>query len=218
MDYETKILLYRVVEALDAMNNPDWWTIVLTITNIIAVILIAYMQIKLQKRQTEAQEYELYRKLSHIVKEVHFEAKFVVYDMFHYLRNEIPILPEYNHWRKLVNKCNELRHELEDCEIDLELKFSKKFIDIDAYSWVIASMIYFCDLYEALLLEKKITFTNAPLTLEKPYIESVNKIANQVSQEQRESFVFYLMNFLSAKDSINEEETMKQIKQHCKID
>lgn len=218
MDYETKILLYRVVEALDAMNNPDWWTIVLTITNIFAVILIAYMQIKLQKRQTEAQEYELYRKLSHIVKEVHFEAKFVVYDMFHYLRNDIPILPEYNHWRKLVNKCNELRHKLEDCEIDLELKFSKKFIDIDAYSQVITSMIYFCDLYETLLLEKKITFTDEPLTFEEPYIESVKKIANQVSKEQRESFVFYLMNFLNAKDCINEEETIKKIKQHCKID
>ena len=115
--------------------------------------------------------------------------------------------------------CNKTAAKMiKNCEIDLELKFSKKFIDIDAYSWVIASMIYFCDLYEALLLEKKITFTNAPLTLEKPYIESVNKIANQVSQEQRESFVFYLMNFLNAKDSINEEETMKQIKQHCKID
>ena len=49
MDYETKILLNRLIEVID---SPDWWTIALAIINTIAVIGIAYMQIRMQRQQT----------------------------------------------------------------------------------------------------------------------------------------------------------------------
>lgn len=223
MDYETKLLLNRLVEAVD---TPDSWTIALTIINTIAVVAIAGIQIwmqwqqtKLQKRQTEAQEYELYRKLACIIKEIHFESKFVIFDVFRYLRSEIPISPNNNHWGVKVKKYNDLYQQLENCSVDIELKFSKSFIDIDAYKCVLTSMIYFSSYFEKILLENKVTRRYlGMMTIEKPYIESVKKIAEQISEDYRGEFIHYLTDFLNAKDHINEEETMQKIKQRCIID
>ena len=223
MDYESKILLNRLVEAID---SPDGWTIALTIINTIAVVVIAGIQIwmqwqqtKLQKRQTEAQEYELYRKLACVIKEIHFESKFVIFDVFRYLINRTPILPDNNHWRVKVKKYIDLNRQLENCEIDLELKFSKSLIDIDAYKWVLMSMSCFSSFFEKLLLENKVAKRDfGMLTIKKPYIDSVKKIAIQISEEYQSQFVHYLTDFLYANDGINEEETMKKIKQRCTID
>ena len=223
MDYETKILLNRLIEAID---SPDGWTIALTIINTIAVVVIAGIQIwmqwqqtKLQKRQTETQEYELYRNLAYIIKEIHFESKFVIFDVFRYMRSEIPISPNNNHWRVKLNKYNDLNKQLENCCVDIELKFSKSFIDIDAYKYVLTSMIYFSSYFEKILLENKVTrIYLGMMTIEKPYIESVKKIAEYISDEYQGGFVHYLSDFLNANDVINEEETMQKIKQRCTID
>jgi type II secretory pathway component PulL len=52
------------------VTNPDWWIVLFTAISTIAVIVIAIVQIRmqrhqtqLQKRQTEAQEYHTYRQL-----------------------------------------------------------------------------------------------------------------------------------------------------------
>lgn len=223
MDYETKILLNRLVEAID---SPDGWTIALTIINTIAVVVIAGIQIwmqwqqtKLQKRQTEAQEYELYRKLACIIKETHFESKFVLSDIQWYLINQTPIQPGDNHWRMKVKKYNDLYQQLENCSDDIELKFSKSFINIDTYKYALTSMIYFSSYFEKILLENKVTRRYlGMMTIEKPYIESVKKIAEYISDEYQSGFVHYLTDFLTANDCINEEETMQKIKERCIID
>ena len=223
MDYESKILLNRLVEAID---SPDGWTIALTIINTIAVVVIAGIQIwmqwqqtKLQKRQTEAQEYELYRKLACIIKETHFESKFVLSDIQWYLINQTPIQPGDNHWRMKVKKYNDLYQQLENCSDDIELKFSKSFINIDAYKYALTSMICFSSYFEKILLENKVARRYlGMMTIEKPYIESVKKIAEYISDEYQSGFVHYLTDFLTANDCINEEETMQKIKERCIID
>ena len=68
MDYETKILFDRLIEAID---SPDWWTIALTIINTIAVIGIAIVQIRMQKRQTKLQEHDMYKKLYSLIYSIH---------------------------------------------------------------------------------------------------------------------------------------------------
>ena len=75
MDYEIKILLNKLVLAIDKFDSPDWWIIILTAINIVAFILVAVTQIKqqqqqtkLQVQQTKAEEYEIYRKLYRSIK------------------------------------------------------------------------------------------------------------------------------------------------------
>ena len=92
MDYETKILLHRLVEEVEKLNSPDWWVIAITIINAGFMAWLGWRQYKLQQRQTGAQEYELYRKLAHTIKEIHYEVKNVMYEFYYYLNNQIPIL------------------------------------------------------------------------------------------------------------------------------
>jgi hypothetical protein len=175
-------------------------------------------QLELQKRQTEAAEFELYKRLALIIKEIPFEAKFVMFDVNHYLVNRINMHPN-NIWRQRVNKCIDLNQRLDDCTMDIELKFSKGFIDIDAYKWVLMSMSQFSSKFESLLLENKVdTTNNLSIKIEKPYLDFVNLISQRVEETDRNEFAHLLLNFLNAKDGINEDETMSKIKNRSKID
>ena len=58
MDSETKILLDKLIEFIP---DPAWLSVILSLISTIAVIAIARVQIRLQKRQAEMQEYDVYR-------------------------------------------------------------------------------------------------------------------------------------------------------------
>ena len=53
MDYETKLLLNKLVEAVDC---PDWWAIGITVVKAFIVAWLGWRQYKLQQRQTELQK------------------------------------------------------------------------------------------------------------------------------------------------------------------
>lgn len=209
--------------------NPEWWNVIATFVTAIVAAVITYIfgkrqekiqqqQLMLQKRQTEVVEYELYKRLALIIKEIHFEAKFVMFDVNHYLVNRINMHPN-NIWRQRVNKCIDLNQRLDDCTMDIELKFSKGFIDIDAYKWVLMSMGQFSSKFESLLLENKVdTTNNLSIKIEKPYLDFVNLISQRVEETDRNEFAYLLLNFLNAKDGINEDGTMSKIKNRSKID
>ena len=219
MDYEIKILLNRLVEEIGKLNSPDWWVIGITIANALMMVWLGWRQYKLQQRQTEAQEYELYRKLTYIIKEIHYEVKYVMCEFYYYLNNQIPIQGNYDYWSLTAKKFNELRRQIEDYEIDVELKFSKKdFINIEAYKATVISTILFCNLCKSLFLENEITQVSPCIKMEKPYEESVAKLSCYVSESNRQHFYHSLLAFLLAKDSINEEETILKIKKRSKID
>ena len=211
------------------ITDPDWWSVIATFVAAFLAAGITYIlgkrqeklqqqQLELQKRQTEAAEFELYKRLALIIKEIHFEAKFVMFDVNHYLVNRINMHPN-NIWRQRVNKCIDLNQRLDDCTMDIELKFSKGFIDIDAYKWVLMSMSQFSSKFESLLLENKVdTTNNLSIKIEKPYLDFVNLISQRVEETDRNEFAYLLLNFLNAKDGINEDETMSKIKNRSKID
>ena len=67
----------------DFITNPDWWVVFFTAISTIAVIIIAVMQIKLQrqqtelqKRQTEAQDYEVRKRLYSLLKNANREIDY----------------------------------------------------------------------------------------------------------------------------------------------
>lgn len=209
--------------------NPEWWNVIATFVAAFVAAVITWIfgkrqeklqqqQLELQKRQTEVVEYELYKRLALIIKEIHFEAKFVMFDVNHYLVNRINMHPN-NIWRQRVNKYIDLNQRLDDCTMDIELKFSKGLIDIDAYKWVVMSMSQLSSMFESLLLENKVdTTNNLSIKIEKPYLDFVNLISQRVEETDRNEFAYLLLNFLNAKDGINEDGTMSKIKNRSKID
>lgn len=137
MDSETQILLK---EAIQAINSPDWWTIGITVVNALIMIWLGYNQYLLQKRQTDAQEYQIYRSLYILLSKIHTEIN--------------------NHLKLLCNSCHEdylkldkdrLKRKLSDIQeikkllaekyIDCELKFSKDIIDLAKYDIALSMMM-----------------------------------------------------------------------------
>ena len=71
MDYETKILLNRLVDEVEKLNSPDWWVIGITVVNALVVAWLAWRQYQLQKQQVKFQEYEIYKELYLFVKDIY---------------------------------------------------------------------------------------------------------------------------------------------------
>ena len=155
MNEETQIYLDELVEAVknleglvEAVDSPDWWTIILTIINIGAFVFVAVTQIKLQKQQTKLQkqqnkqqEYEVYRALYVIIKDINRQAANLPTRIYEYFA-----IPTYNDifpngfWKFMYKEVNTLSSELNDKLADFELKFGKDEVDADGYHQLVCEM------------------------------------------------------------------------------
>ena len=55
MDYESKILLNRLVDEVEKLNSPDWWVIGITVVSIIISGILSYLLFRLTKKLGEQQ-------------------------------------------------------------------------------------------------------------------------------------------------------------------
>lgn len=130
------------------ITNPDWWGVFFTAISTIAVIIIAVMQIKLQrqqtelqKRQTEAQDYEVRKRLYSLLKNANREIDY-------YLENLGAALYEsrYNadkeYLQRWLNSINKLINDLRESYVDYELKFSKETFDKRGYLDILLRMSF----------------------------------------------------------------------------
>ena len=125
MTAETEILQNLV----EAVNRPDWWTIgitsAITIINAAIMVWLGWNQYKLQKRQTEAQEYDIYRKLYILLSNANGQIDGFLNDLDKALWE-----PYYNMDKEFLKHkqtfINKLMKDLRDGYIDYELKFSKE--------------------------------------------------------------------------------------------
>ena len=136
MDYETKILLDRLIKAID---SPDEWTIALTIANTIAVIGIAIVQIRMQKRQTKLQEHDMYKNLYSLIYYIHDMGDSVICNIAIVLKNYCCGYDKefcIKYLEKKQKGIDDLTQKFYDHKIDLELKAkiqNKEFISYESY-------------------------------------------------------------------------------------
>lgn len=55
MDYESKILLNRLIDEVEQLNEPDWWVIGITVVSIIISGILSYLLFRLTKKLGEQQ-------------------------------------------------------------------------------------------------------------------------------------------------------------------
>ena len=144
MDYETKLILRDLIEAIEKLDNPDWWTIILTIINIAAFIFVAITQImlqkqqtKLQEQQTKSQEYDLYRGLYRLFWKIHNIADSLVFKI--YTNIAIGGVSIYT-WAKLREEIELLQNELDEKSIDVQLKFPDDIYRCAQYKFLLSLM------------------------------------------------------------------------------
>lgn len=149
MTPETQIL-QELVEAIknfdipaEAVNRPDWWTIgitsAITIINAVIMVWLGWNQYKLQKRQTEAQEYDIYRKLYILLSNANSQIDGFLNDLDKALWE-----PYYNMDKEFLKRkqtfIDKLMKDLRDSYIDYELKFSKEDFNKDGYLQILSLM------------------------------------------------------------------------------
>lgn len=133
MDYESKILLNNLV------SNTDFWTIVITAVNALIMIWLGWNQYKLQKRQTEAQEYDIYRKLYKLLINANNEIDGFLHSLWEALWE-----PQYELDKDFLQRkqtfIDNLTKDLAENYIDYELKFSNAPFNKDGYLRILSFM------------------------------------------------------------------------------
>ncbi|MBR5332033.1 MAG: hypothetical protein IKV32_01860 [Muribaculaceae bacterium] len=151
MDYETEILLNKFIEFI---ADPAWWGVILSAISTVAVIVIAVVQIKLQKRQTKVQEYDVNSKLYKLIKDVDFQIDLFIFRVFTYY------IPERNSikepFSKEILEISELFDEFNKNYADLELKYPSEKSTLEEYRNVLIYMVTTLKLFYMIVsIEKK---------------------------------------------------------------
>lgn len=150
MDYESKILLNNLI---DAVSGTDWWIVGITFVNAVIMFWLGLNQYKLQKRQTEAQEYDIYRKLYKLLINANNEIDGFLHSLWGALWE-----PQYELDKDFLQRkrvfIDDLRKDLSESYIDYELKFSKDTFNKDGYLQILSLMSHIIR-QMVLSLEKK---------------------------------------------------------------
>ena len=232
MDYETKIYLEKLIEAVDNLNSPDWWIIILTIANIGAFVFVAITQIKLQRQQTKlqaeqnkSQEYEVYKQLYSVIKDINKESDKLINRFYLYFTSSV-----YREIYKrecdngfigwLYNRINELDDRFDNCAIDFEIKLAGDTTDLRHYQTLVNEMMLKTQAMERFEKLQIIVFREEEgvnalmLTYRGEKDALINGICDRVAVEKyKDAIRKDLENYLLVRKQVMERNTLDKIKQ-----
>lgn len=208
-------------ELVEAVNRPDWWTIgitsAITIINAAIMVWLGWNQYKLQKRQTEAQEYNAYRRLYPLVYSANNRIVWFMDDMWAALWKPTYRFEGENFLSARIKEIDRLINELSQNRIDFELKFSKEFFDLNGYIEVLSRMSMIGHYIEDAI-------TNGDVNM----VEGVHRgtedmrmdIANHFTKPEMQMILLdRLSMFIKTKNNIQSSvDVLTEIKKRCKID
>ena len=215
---------WQFEELIDALNGPDWWTIgitsAITIVNAVIMVWLGVNQYKLQKRQTEAQEYEIYRRLYLLLVQTHNEVN----DFLRNLHNGTWgsfVLMDKGMLNRKVTLINQLQKDLLENYVDYELKFSQDLFDKEKCRNILATMSAI--LYQINLAIEK-DEVDMPMGSCHIYpVEGDMEVGQAVAIAKRfknaDMILNGIMNFIDQKRKFGScDDMLKIIKEKCKID
>lgn len=219
MDYETKIYLDKLIEAVEELNSPDWWIIGITAINAMIMIWLGYNQYKLQKRQTKAVEFETYQALYNFIIKANKEIEA-------FMLNVCCVLWESDRGSSVINnRLNSiytLRNELDQNEIEFELKLSHNIFNSRTYYHTFGLMLHTLQSVKTLLKDDDLYFEqNMPqLYFEEKYGDkdyAQDFITHIKRQESKELFEKIFKAFIEQKSLICDKRALKRFSKRCNI-
>lgn len=122
------------------ITNPDWWSVVLSAISTIAVIVIAVVQIKLQRQQTKLQEqqnkqqeYDLYRRIYSQIFRLDFFNKTILLRLVAILISNEDKNLRLKLIEDVLKEYDKRSDEFTECTIDIELKQCGEGLDVKYY-------------------------------------------------------------------------------------
>lgn len=175
MDNETKILIEKLIEAID---SPDWWIIILTVINIIAFIFVAITQIKLQKQQVQQQEYAIYRQMYINIDNIDTFAQTFLQKVVAVLSCQFGNNERVFKMRELFKEAYTLNDSFTESTFDIELKECGDVMDVGCYYGVLSEIKRLSKTLEFLLETNKMKFTHSQIEYNTDYTTLLNTIIN----------------------------------------
>lgn len=214
MDYEVKILLNRLIEAI---NTPDWYTIIITsiitIVNAIIMIWLGWKQYKLQQKQVKLEEYDLYRQMYNCINAIHINTTgftLLVYWGFAEINSE--------HWNERKKEIALWMKSIDDLSVDFQLKFPEE-IDLQyKYKVLISLMSMVINQAEAITKEGFIKKQNVKVNetvndIKKTEKELLSMIASRiVDGNHKNEFINTITDFILFRKSVFESNILDKIK------
>lgn len=222
MDYETKIYLDNLIEAVEKLDSPDWWAIGITVVNAIIMIWLGWKQYTLQKQQTNAQEFSTYRDLYNVIKEANFQIDNFLANLW-----KAEWRPTYqfdaNFLKDRYDELSNLCRILNDNITDYELKFSKDFIDLNGYHSISQLMLTVYRDMSRLASENKIIYIEGMQRIfynqdneDEAFIDAVSRqfVNEGISRYIKSN----LESFVRERDNVRNNNVLEKIRERCKID
>lgn len=225
-------LINRLIESIDKLNSPDWWTIGITIVNALIMVWLGWRQYKLQQRQTKLQEqqtlqqeYDIYSRLYKLVKSADVEIDHFLDEITDSL-GVIPSRKAENGFLKLkLDYVEKLRKELEENAIDFEIKFNKEFFDLEGYRNVLDFMAYNLKSLIMIVDDKKMIYDSFSQTIY-DVDGSIEKgkayyIAQHINDKQYEEIIgSNLLYFIKRREKLreNSKDILAIIRKRCKVE
>ena len=223
MDYETKILLNKLVDAID---SPDWWAIGITVVNALMMVWLGWRQYKLQQRQVRQQEYEIYSQLYKLVKRADVEIDHFLDEIISSLGVVSWMKAEDGFLKQKLDYIEQLCKELEQNAIDFEIKFTKDFFDLNGYRDVLCFMAYNLRSLVKMIDDNKMFFDSTASQKIYSVDGCMDKgkayyIAQHIKVKQYEVIIgSNLLDFIERKNKLrkNSNDILAIIRERCKVE
>ena len=226
MTPETEIMK-ELIEAVEQLNRPEWWSVGATIVAAITAAWITYKlgkrQNELQEQQIRAQEYEVRKRLYLLLTNANREIDNFIEELDRLLwqpwhnSNEGGLNRKKAHIDKLFN-------DLRDSYVDYELKLSKETFNKDGYlnildlmSRVLQHTIESLEKGEAYLSQGRQSIDIVNGDMEEGYIRH---ICSHFKEGLKLSALYQtLERFRELRDSVRcDDSLLDSIRAKCKID
>lgn len=218
MDYETKLILQDLIKAVEKLDSPDWWIIVLTIINIGAFVVVAWTQIKLQKRQEKLQqqqislsEYELNKQLYSVIRDIDELSDTFIKRVYSHFYSFIFVVMKRDILGELQSDIENAQRKLYDCILDIELKLNGDMEDSDSYKKLLEKMrvLVLCMKEIADLKAIDTTIDNIDKQDDKAL---QSKIISKINDDYKKVIIHLFDDFVKQQDRVRKLKTLKKIK------
>lgn len=221
MDYETKLYLDNLIEAI---NRPDWWTIGITVVNALIMIWLGWRQYKLQQQQTKQQDYEPNKELLVIIKDIDNQIEYLLYTLFYMLAGGVKSSIK-NRLSELMTELDALDKQVIDHKIDFELRFPAEKTLISDYRIIGYNMYHIYSVFQ-----KHIENEDINLEYEFDIDEAAEIISSNIDEKYKKGILFYIKDknvqnqivisldrFIKRKIAIQDKKYADKIAERCRI-
>ena len=200
-------------------DNKDCLGLGLSLINTIAVIIIACVQNKMQRKQTKMQEYEHYYDLYCFVNSIYYVLNGVKQNILNNIFSGLPSDSNIKQLRKYKGTIERLRAQLYANEMEFNLKVKTEF-DYYIYDDALecAEKIYNRIITEltrnTIDIPNDIFCFNGLATDE----ERFNALLSNQSEKEKETLEKYFGELKKYQDEILKSGVLETLEKHCKID